>query len=92
MNKEQAIKLITYLVTSARGCVDEPKIYGSFRLVDSATRLFDTLRESGAIEDGSELAEVVEKINEYKYTCMTDEKQFVAMLDEVVDKLVDIET
>ena len=35
MNQKDVLKLFSYMITSARGCVDEPKLYGPFRLVDS---------------------------------------------------------
>lgn len=31
--------LLSYIISGARGCVDEPKSYGPVRLVDSASRL-----------------------------------------------------
>ena len=89
MNKTDTLRYITYLVTSARGCINEPKIYGSFRLIDSATKFFETLRKNNLIDD-QEISEIIALIEEKKYSCMFDEKEFIAMLDHVVDKLVDL--
>ena len=89
MDKKEAIKIITYLITSARGCIDEPKIYGSFRLVDSASKLYSALKTHGLIDD-HEIAKVISIIDEKKYSCMFDENEFVEMLDRVIDRLVDV--
>ena len=36
---------ILYLVTSARTCLDERAIYGSFRLIEAASRLIEAAEE-----------------------------------------------
>jgi len=46
MDEKEIIKMFIYMVTSARGCVDEPKIYGSFRLIDSISKLYSILKEN----------------------------------------------
>jgi len=45
MDEKEIIKLFAYMITSARGCVDEPKIYGPFRLVDSISKLYGILKK-----------------------------------------------
>ena len=87
MDEKEIIKLFAYMVTSARGCVDEPKIYGPFRLVDSISKLYSILKENNLIGNG-EVSKIIEKIEEKKYSCMTDEKEFVTMLDDVIDDFV----
>jgi hypothetical protein len=91
VNQKDVLKLFSYMITSARGCVDEPKLYGPFRLVDSMCRWFHLLRENGFIDDKG-LAEVVDLVDQAKYTCMTDEAQFVSMLDHAVSIMVDLVT
>lgn len=87
MNDKEIIKLFSYMVTSARGCVDEPKIYGPFRLIDSMSRLYSILKENNLTRN-EEVSKIIEKIDEKKYSCMTDEKEFVTMLDDVIDDFV----
>lgn len=87
MNDKEIIKLFIYMVTSARGCVDEPKIYGPFRLIDSMSRLYSILKENN-LTGNEEVSKIIEKIDEKKYSCMTDEKEFVTMLDDVIDDFV----
>jgi hypothetical protein len=87
MDDKEIIKLFIYMVTSARGCVDEPKIYGPFRLIDSMGRLYSMLKENNLLGN-EEVSKIIEKIDEKKYSCMTDEKEFVTMLDDVIDDFV----
>ena len=87
MDEKEIIKLFTYMVTSARGCVDEPKIYGPFRLIDSISKLYSILKENNLIEN-EEVSKIIGKIEDKKYICMTDEKEFVIMLDDVIDDFV----
>lgn len=87
MKEKEIMKLFTYMATSARGCIDEPKIYGPFRLIDSISKLYSILKENNLIEN-EEVSKVIEKIEKKKYSCMTDEKEFVIMLDDVIDDFV----
>ena len=87
MDEKEIIKLFAYMVTSARGCVDEPKIYGPFRLIDSISKLYSILKENNLIGN-EKVSKIIEKIEEKKYSCMTDEKEFVTMLDDVIDDFV----
>jgi len=84
---KEIIKLFTCMVTSARGCVDEPKIYGPFQLIDSISKLYSILKENNFLGN-EEASKIIEKIEEKKYSCMTDEKEFVTMLDDIVDDFV----
>jgi len=87
LDEKEIIKLFAYMVTSARGCVDEPKIYGPLRLVDSISKLYGILEKNNLIGN-EEVSKIIEKIEEKKYSCMTDEKEFVTMLDNVIDDFV----
>ena len=40
MDEQDIIKLFSYIATSARGSIDEPKIYGPLRLVEIMSKLF----------------------------------------------------
>jgi len=75
--------LIGYMLTSARGLVDEPRLYGPFRLVDGVSRLC-TLLEQEASPHRDFFAGLREKIDEGKFSVMTDEKAFIALLDDAV--------
>ncbi len=76
-------ELIGYMLTSARGLVDEPKLYGPFRLIDGVSRLCDLL-----IKEDDENSEffpgLKSKIDEKKFTVISDTEAFINMMDEVI--------
>jgi hypothetical protein len=72
-------RLISYLVTSARGCVDEPKMYGPFRLVDASKRLIDLLEARGLADDF--LRQLRIRIDKIENMQLEDEKRFVESLE-----------
>jgi len=76
------IKLFCYIITSARGCVEEPKMYGPLRLIDSVERIITLLDKQGLADDF--LKKEGAKIEENKYLLMQDEEGFIEFLDELV--------
>jgi len=78
----ELLKLFCYMITSARGCVEEPKLYGPFRLIDSMERLISLLDTQGLADDF--LRKEQAKIEENKYLVMQDAKGFTKFLDELV--------
>jgi hypothetical protein len=76
-------ELIAYMLTSARNLMDEPALYGPFRLLDGVSRLCELLIDAGH-SDKAFLSELKEKIDNGKYAVMTDVDSFVALMDEVV--------
>ncbi len=82
--KDDLVLLISYIVTSARGCIDEPKSYGPFRLVDSASRLIGIMNKYGISDDV--LNVIAKTIDSDKFSTMTDSSRFIEMLDKVVLK------
>jgi hypothetical protein len=81
-NREN-IELIAYMLTSARNLMDEPALYGPFRLLEGVSRLCELLTQSGHA-DKEFLSTLKEKIDEGKFSVMTDVDSFVSMMDEVV--------
>jgi hypothetical protein len=81
-------KLLSFLVSSARGCVDEPALYGSLRLIDAAARLIDIMQEEGLVND--DLIRLRELIKEKMDLVMYGEAGFVEFLDYVSQELVKI--
>ena len=80
------IGLICYLITSARGLVKEPKIYGPSRLVEAARRLIHLADECGIRH--ACLAEVAQHIEEGRLEALQEgEEAFVRFLDKLVDLL-----
>ena len=80
-------KLLSFLITSARGCVDEPPLYGSLRLVEAASRLIEIME--GA-KTNDQIVSMKRLIEEKKNIVMYDEEEFVTFLDELSKKLAEI--
>jgi hypothetical protein len=80
---DEMLDLLAYMLTSARGLPDEPAMYGPFRLIEGASRLCGILANA---EHGKtrELRMLQEKIDEKKYSLMTDENEFIELMDEAV--------
>lgn len=85
----EIIEHLAFLVSSATGCIDEPKIYGSLRLIDATERLITLLGELEICSD-KRLDEIAQDISERKHLCMTDEVAFKALLNRTSEQLVDI--
>jgi hypothetical protein len=72
-----AFRLATFLVTAARDVIDEPAIYGPFRMVDAVDRLI-----AGSFDDDF-LTEIQPELEREKQKVMSDRDAFVAWLDEL---------
>jgi uncharacterized protein DUF6092 len=81
--ERETIELIAYMLTSARNLMDEPALYGPFRLMDGVSRLCDLLADTGHT-DAEFLSTLKKKIDEGKFSVMTDVDSFVALMDETV--------
>jgi hypothetical protein len=81
--KRGLFDLIGYMITSARGLIDEPRLYGPFRLIDGVSRLCSLL-----IDEDEEYSDfytsLKSKIDEKKYSVMNDTDAFIALMDEAV--------
>lgn len=84
MNRDDQDRIFTYLITSAKGCVDEPPLYGPLRLLDAYSMLLSMLKREEADEFYFKLDKQIE---DFKNKCMGDEKQFVEGLDQALESL-----
>jgi hypothetical protein len=87
MNSNQKIedeffKLTGYMIASARGCIEEPKLYGPFRLVESASKTIEIMEEMGI--ENEFLIKAKEKIDREKYSVMQSKEKFIKFLDELI--------
>ena len=89
MNKRDLLDLLAFIISSAKGCINEPKMYGPFRLVDSISRIIEMLKKNGIPID-DDINKIVEKINNEKYSLMEDERQFISMLEKVSLELLEL--
>lgn len=86
--KIKVLEYIAYLATSARDSIEEPHIYGSFRLIDAISRLIDLLKHISIIEEDSFLNELKNFIDTKKHTMMFNKKEYLSFLDEVLEKII----
>lgn len=80
--EDEHFKLLTFLIVSARGCVDEPPLYGPLRLIDAAEKLIELMDKMGKADD--RLKDIMKTIRERKFSVIKDETEFVKLLDELV--------
>lgn len=71
--------------SSAKGLVDEPKLYGPLRLLESMERIIDVLESNDMSNEF--YTKLKEEIKENKYTVMQDEEEFVESIDNIVAML-----
>ncbi len=90
MNKGNSEKpiffdLFCYMSSSARGLVDEPKLYGPLRLLETMERIISVLEDKDMSNEF--YTELKENIGENKYIVMQDEEKFVESIDDIVNML-----
>ena len=81
LTEEAVYELLSFLVSSAQLCVTEPKMYGTFRLVDGASRMLGFVIEDSDGDDDF-LPEFKKFIDDHKLSMMTDEEGYMEFLHE----------
>lgn len=84
--EERLFDVLIFLATSARGCIDEPPLYGPFRLVDALSRLIDLCDHVPGLKKDAFLSEIKAEIDRKKFLVMSDPEGFKKFLDEIVRK------
>jgi len=79
--KNNFSELLSFLIVSARNCVEEPKLYGPFRLIDGASKLIEILEGEG-LADGF-LLKLRKKIEDKKFSVMSSKDEFTQFLDDL---------
>lgn len=74
------LELLTYLATSARGVIYEPRLYGPLRLMEAANRLIHLMQRLGVSDP--ELDALAERITAEAMLVSTDEARCVDFTDE----------
>lgn len=77
--------LVTYLLASAKDVALDAR-YGSVRLLEACSRLIEILDDQGA--SSSFLSRMKEEVDRNKAMVLTDEKAFVALVDEWIERAV----
>ena len=76
--------LAVFLATSARGCVEEPHLYGPFRLIDALSRLIELPKYAACIKEDPFLAKMKRVIDEKKFLVVSDTEAFKTFLESLV--------
>lgn len=87
ISQENFYELLCFMVTSAHLSVEEPDLYGSFRLIDGACRLVDFALESGQLADEEFVREFRDYADARKQWMETDEPGYLHFLEEATGKL-----
>ncbi len=86
MNRDDQDRIFTYLISSAKGCMDEPPIYGPLRLLDAYSMIL-------AAQDREDTEEFYYRLDDmikgFKNKCMGDNDKFAEGLDRALEALTD---
>lgn len=83
VSEEEAFELIVYLVSAAELTLLEPELYGSFRLIDAASRLLGPLTERGPASRRSFYKELKSDIDRRKVLMMSDRDAYLEFVREL---------
>ena len=84
---EYFYELITYLATSAKGCLDEPKSYGIIRLIETLNRLLSLPDYAPCLKKDPFLKKIQSEIDNNKFMRSSNPKAFTRFLDDLILKL-----
>lgn len=87
VSENDAMELLAFLVTSSRGVIDEPELYGSFRLIDAASRLLGFILKSGTAQNDSYLMQMKDRIDTDKMLMMTDTDAYKDFVEGMVREI-----
>ena len=79
-------EVAVFLATSARGCIDEPPLYGPFRLLDALSKLAVFPEYARGLNPDPFLKEIKTIVDEKKFLVMYDVDGFKRAIDEIVEK------
>lgn len=79
-------EIAVFLAASAQGCLDEPPLYGPFRLLDALSKLADLPDYAVGLNPDPFLKEIKAIVDEKKLLVMYDVEGFRKAIDGVVAK------
>jgi len=83
LSEEQALEIITFLVSSAEICLHEPIYYGTFRLVDAASRMMGLMLENNPEASGEFFQAYKADIDANKTSMMWDREAYYDFLRRI---------
>jgi len=82
------LELAAYMASSARGCLEEPPSYGTFRLIDALGKVLKIQDYLPEAEKDQFLEKVREDIERNKFLKSTNHEAFEKFLDDLILELV----
>lgn len=79
-------EIAVFLATSAQGCLNEPPLYGPFRLLDALSKLADFPDYAAGLDQDPFLKEIKAIVDEKKFLVMYDVDGFKRAIDEIVER------
>ncbi len=83
LTEEQALEIITFLLSSAEICLKEPVYYGTLRLVDAASRLIGLMQKTNPVVTGEFLSSLKEDIDSHKTLALWDRESYYGFLRRI---------
>jgi len=87
--KEFLFEYSLFLLTAARGLVEEPSLYGSVRLMDAVSRLTEIYSKVDTIKPDEFLLGIKKQIDIGKLQAMASEEEFVKHMDRILVEFTD---
>ncbi|MGB3906546.1 MAG: DUF6092 family protein [Anaerolineae bacterium] len=87
VSEEDLYEILAFLFSSAHLLVNEPHLYGTFRLIDAATRLIGFALQAGELEDDKFLRQLKEDVDASKFLLMTDEDAYFQLLEDATREM-----
>jgi hypothetical protein len=77
------LELLTYLGSSARGSIDEPRLYGPLRLIEAAQRVINIMDRLGVSD--TELDSLADRFIDEAMQISIDETHCTKFADEITE-------
>jgi hypothetical protein len=87
LTEEEALAYVAYLASAAELSVIEPDLYGSFRLVDAASRILDRLAARGSPGERESYRALKDRIDREKLLMLWDRDAYVEFVRELPGEL-----
>lgn len=82
-------RMLSFLVTSALECANEPSPYGALRLLEAARQMIEFADTYGLLREAA-LRQIAERIAAEEETALTDRPRFQKLIEEIAMTLVNL--
>lgn len=85
-SNDYLFEIAIFLATSAQGCLNEPPLYGPFRLLDALSKVADFPDYEPGMNPDPFLKEIKTIVDDKKFLVMYDVDGFRRAIDEIVER------